>query len=136
MRDSDGIAWALARVRIARDSATINDLYQYGTPTVRAAALRKLARDAGADFLPELRRVLREGRPKKVAREAFGQMRRLRVAAMPTALEMLESEHWTERKAAVGLLRRWHKLTDAQRNRAKTDPHMAVRHAALQSRMK
>ncbi|MHC4984879.1 MAG: sigma-70 family RNA polymerase sigma factor [Planctomycetota bacterium] len=130
VREADGIAWALARVRIATDSATINDLYQYGTPTVRAASLRKLARDAGADFLPELRRALRECRPKKVAREAFWQMRRLGEAALPTALEMLESEHWTERKAAVCLLRRWGQLTAEQHDRAAKDPHLAVRQAA------
>ena len=130
VRKADGIAWALAEVRIAVGSATINDLYQYGTPTVRAATLRKLTRDAGAEFLPELRRVLREGRPKKVAREAFRQMLRMRDAAMPTALDMLDSKHWTERKAAVCLLRRWRRLTPEQHDRALRDPHVAVRHGA------
>ncbi|MHC4562680.1 MAG: sigma-70 family RNA polymerase sigma factor [Planctomycetota bacterium] len=130
VRRADGIAWALAKVRIAGGSATLSDLYKYGTPTVRVASLRKLARDAGAEFLPELRRVLREGRPRKVAREAFWQMRRMGEAAMPIALEMLESEHWTERKAAVCLLRRWGQLTDEQHDRASQDSHIAVRHGA------
>ena len=52
----------------------------------------------------------------------------------PAALEMLESEHWGERKAAVGLLRQWGKLTDTQRDKALADPHVAVRHAAVGSR--
>ena len=30
-----------------------------------------------------------------------------------------------------GLLRQWGKLTDAQRQRALDDPHVAVRHAAV-----
>jgi len=134
VREAGGIAWALAKVRIAVGSASVNDLYRYGTPTVRAAALRNLARDAGVEYLPELRRVLREGRPKKVTREAFRQMQRMGEAAMAIALDMLNSQHWTERKAGVALLRRWRKLTDAQRDRAIQDDHIAVRHAAKGSR--
>jgi len=79
--------------------------------------------------LPDLRRCLREGRPRKVAQEAFRQMLRLGDQAEPVALEMLESERWTERKAAAALLRRWGKLTPAQKARAEQDSHVAVRHA-------
>ena len=53
---------------------------------------------------------------------------------MPAVLEMLVSEYWGERKAAVGLLRQWGKLTEAQRDRALADPHIAVRHAAMGQR--
>ena len=48
----------------------------------------------------------------------------------PTALEMLESADWLERKAAVCLLRRWGKLTEEQRQLAQADEHVAVRAAA------
>jgi hypothetical protein len=65
-----------------------------------------------------------------VAQEAFWQMERLGNAALPVALEMLASEHWTERKAAVCLLRRWGKLTAGQKAKAEQDSHVAVRHAA------
>jgi hypothetical protein len=54
----------------------------------------------------------------------------LREAAEPVVLEMLKSDAWTERKAAVCLLRRWGKLTPEQEDRARNDPHVAVRHAA------
>jgi len=129
--NSGGIAWAMANVRMASGSATSAELLQFGHPTVRAAVARRLAREKGADFLPELRQFLSDGKPKKLAREAFRQMRRLKDAALPTALEMLDSPLWTQRKAAVGLLRRWGKLTDQQRDIYAADTHIAVRHAAL-----
>ena len=106
-------------------------LSRTGTPAARAAAVRILARQRGAEFIHELRRCLREGRPRKVAQEAFRQMQRLGKAAMPTVQQMLDSDHWTERKAAYCLLRRWEKLTAELRRRGQADGHVAVRDAAL-----
>ena len=103
---------------------------EHGPPAIRARALRQHATRAGASVLPELRRCLAEGRPKKLAREAYRQMEALGTEAEPTALEMLKSPLWTERKAAVSLLRRWGKLTPQQQADAREDPHVAVRHAA------
>jgi len=128
--DSPGIAWALARVRLGAGDGTAEDHFRYGTPSVRAAALRTRARRRGAELLPELREHLRQGQPRKVAQEAFWRMLALGDAAVATAQAMLASEHWTERKAAVCLLRRWGKLTRAQHAQAEADPHVAVRHAA------
>jgi len=130
VRDCHALARALAQVRIAAGAETAEDLLRFGTPSVRAAAVRKLARTKGRPFLPELRQYLREGRPRKVAQEAFWQVYRLRDAAMPVVLEMLDSEHWTERKAALCLLRRWGKLTREQKKCGESDSHIAVRHAA------
>ncbi|MHC4982232.1 MAG: HEAT repeat domain-containing protein [Planctomycetota bacterium] len=121
---------ALAQARIAAADASAVDVLRDGLPSVRAAALKLLARRKREAIIPELRRCLREGRPTKAARQAFYQMRRLGDAAMPVVLEMLASEHWTERKAAVCLLRHWGKLTEQQHERASKDPHVAVRHAA------
>ena len=122
--------WTLARSRPKEDVPAVEEALHKGTPAVREAALRILARQRGASFVPELRRCLREGRPKKVACEAFQQMRRLPEAALPDALDMFESEHWTERKSATLLLKYWGKLTKEQHQRAKQDPHVAVRDAA------
>jgi HEAT repeat protein len=130
LRAAGTVLWALARDTSPHTSSALERLSREGTPSVRAAAVRILARERKADALPELRRTLREGRPGKVAQEAFMEMRRLRDAALPAALEMLASEHWTERKAALCLLRQWGKLTAEQRARGLTDPHPAVRHAA------
>jgi len=124
------IAWALAKIRLASGRGTAEDVFRYGPPSVRAATVRHLARERGAAFLPELRRCLGEGKPRKVAQEAFWQVFKLRDAVEPAVVEMLHSEHWTERKAAFCLLRRWHKLTPEQQARGKADPHIAVRHAA------
>jgi hypothetical protein len=101
-----------------------------GERAARAAALRILALRQGTDAIPLLRDCLREGRPRKVAQEAFRRMLELGEDAAPAAREMLGSEHWTERKAAVCLLRRWDLLTDDERAAAVEDPHVAVRHAA------
>jgi len=49
--------------------------------------------------------------------------------AHPLAEEMLGSDSWQERKAAVCLLRRWGRLTPKQRRQAEADTHVAVRHA-------
>ena len=127
---SPELAWAVAQARLGAGTATPADLVHHGPPTLRADALRKLAAQSGAAALPDLRRCLAEGSPKKLAREAFWRMHELRGAAEPVAMEMLESLHWTERKAAVCLLRRWGTLTPAQQARAAADPHVAVRHAA------
>jgi len=43
---------------------------------------------------------------------------------------MFDSDDWKERKAAVGLMRRWGTLTETQQKRAADDPHIAVQHAA------
>jgi RNA polymerase sigma-70 factor (ECF subfamily) len=125
-----GPVWALADSGTTPSDAVTEALLTEGTPAVRAAAVRLLAHAKRAAALPVLRRLLREGRPRKVAQEAFRQMRRLRDAAHDTALAMLESEHWTERKAAVALFRRWGKLTPDLAKRAESDPHPAVRKAA------
>ena len=83
-------------------------------------------------MLPELRRHLASGRPHNnlLAKEAFWQMLHLGVAAASTASEMFDSDDWKERKAAVGLMRRWGTLTETQQKRAADDPHIAVQHAA------
>jgi len=128
--DRPHIAWALAKVRLALGRGTPEDLFRHGTPSSRMAAVRALARERGAAFIPELRDCLREDQPRKVAQEAFWQMHRLGDDAVPAAEEMLESEHWPERKAAVCLLRRWGKLPPEQKAHAEADEHIAVRHAA------
>jgi HEAT repeat protein len=130
LMDVPTIVWTLAKSKDAQAGPMVEELYREGTASARMAAVRILARQKGARFLSELRRCLRDGRPRKVAQEAFWQMHRLGDAAMLTVMEMLESEHWTERKAAVCLLRRWGKLTPKQKKRAKADPHVAVQHAA------
>jgi RNA polymerase sigma-70 factor (ECF subfamily) len=130
MAGMPGPAWALAKSAATPSEAAVELLLREGTPAVRAAAVRLLARAKGASALPELRRLLREGRPRKVAQEAMRRMLRLGEAAHATAREMLESEHWTERKAAVVLLRRWGKLSQSDAERAGRDPHVAVRKAA------
>jgi len=109
------VMWTLARSRHPRAGKMVETLSREGSPAVRAAAVRVLARQKGKSCLSELRQHLRAGRPRKAAQEAFRQMLRLRETARPLAEEMLGSEHWTERKAAVCLLRRWGKLTKSQK---------------------
>jgi RNA polymerase sigma-70 factor, ECF subfamily len=104
--------------------------YRDGTPSLRVAGIRILAQLRGAEFLPQLREVLREARPRKASDEAYRQMFRLGEAARETALSMLESPEWPERRAAVGLLREWGALQADQRERALADEHIAVRSAA------
>jgi len=125
-----GLAWALSQARLLQGDQTTEYLLRYGTPSARAALVRRLAQERGAAFLPELRRFLAEGQPRKVSQEAFWQMFGLRDAAMPVAQEMLASEAWPERKAALCLLRRWGKLSPRQQAQARKDAHPAVRHAA------
>jgi len=132
--DDPALAWALGKARIAAGSAAAEDALHYGGPAVRAEAVNALAHAQGAAFLPELRACLRDGRPKKVARAAFRQMLRLGQAATATVEQMRTAEHWTERKAAVCLLRRWGRLTPEQQAQAQRDPHVAVRHAATRRR--
>ena len=86
--DRPYLAWALAQLHLAQGAGPADDLLRQGTPSIRAAALRKLAGEQGAEFLPELRRCLRAGRPRKVAQEAFWQMYRLGDAAMSAAQDM------------------------------------------------
>lgn len=83
----------------------------------------------GAGYLPQLRQLLAEGHPAKVAQEAFWQMHGLGEGAESTARDMLTSDRWTERKAGACLLRRWGQLTESERARAQKDEHIAVRHA-------
>ncbi len=124
------LAWALARAQVKEGTAMTEGVLDYGTPAVRAVEVRKISREKGMDIFPELRRFLREVRPRKVAQEAFWQVYRLGEKAIPAVGDMFHSEHWGERKAAVCLLRRWKKLTSDQKSRALKDPHPAVRHAA------
>jgi len=127
---ADGVLMALLRSPQPDAEEAVEKLFHDGTPSVRAAAMRILARRRGADFLPELRACLRDGRPRKVAQAAYWVIVALRDAAEPAAREMLESEHWPERKAALCLFRRWGKITPEMAERARRDEHVAVRHAA------
>ena len=100
-----------------------------GLPGSRVAAMLLLGRQRGAQLVPQLRRIL-AGTPRcrgKVARRAFWQMFRLGEATLPTVLDMLASDNWRERKAAVCLLKRWGKLTLEYKARALGDAHVAVR---------
>ncbi|MFA6109057.1 MAG: sigma-70 family RNA polymerase sigma factor [Candidatus Latescibacterota bacterium] len=123
------LLWTLARSR-ADAGSTIEGFFADGPPAARAAATRILARQQGAALLPRLRECLAAGRPRKVAQEAFWQVHRLREDARPMVEEMRRSPLWTERRAAVSLLRRWGELTPPQRAEAEADPHVAVQHAA------
>jgi len=124
------VLWAVAKSPSPQASPLIEKLARKAAPSVHAAAIRILAKQKGNAAIPELRRRLRECRPGKAAREAFRQMFRLHDAAVSTARDMLTSEHWPERKAAVALLRRWGKLSPKQACRLINDPHVAVRDAA------
>ena len=126
--DLSRLLWTLSRTR-TEPSPLIDGFFEDGPPAVRTSALRILVRHHGAGFLPQLRRCLAEGRPRKVAQEAFWQVNRMREEARPMLQEMLGSELWTERKAAVCLLRRWGELTEDQRRTAEGDEHKAVRNA-------
>jgi hypothetical protein len=127
---ADRLLWALARAEPQLGAAAAEKVLAAGRPAVRAAALRILARLRGAEMIGELRRLLREGKPRKVAQEAFWQLHRLGGAAELAVEAMLRSEHWQERRAAVCLLRRRSRLTDEQKARAEADEHVAVRQAA------
>jgi hypothetical protein len=130
LADLPAALWALARAETAEPTPMLETLATEGEPAARAGALRIVGLGKGPEAIPLLRECLREGRPRKVAQEAFRQMLGLGEEAAPAAREMLESDHWTERKAAVGLLRRWDLLTDEELAAAQEDPHVAVRHAA------
>ena len=121
-----GVAWTLARTDRTIADGTLQTLYRDGTPAVRAAALRMMVEFRGAAMIGELRKCLRAGKPRKVAHVAVKALRRLRPAADAVVREMLGSEYWTERKAAVSILRRWGELTDAMRAKAGEDPHPGV----------
>ena len=125
---SPALAWLFAKAgRLAGDVGA--KMLSEGAPAARTAAIRSLARTKGAECIPELRQILREGKGGKPGRQAFRAMWKLRDAAEPAAVEMLASDNWSERKAAVCLLQRWGKLTDAQGAQAAKDPHPAVRNA-------
>jgi len=124
------LAWAFARHPSAAAETLAESWYRGGTPLLRAAAIRILTHLRGSGFLPELRRTLRECRPRKASDEAYRQMLGMGEAAHATAREMLESSHWTERRAAVGLLRHWGLLAADQQEHAQGDSHIAVRLAA------
>jgi len=123
------VAWCLAQLQ-TKGSSALPGSVPAGYPTAQAAALERLVAAKGAEALPELRACLRAGRPGVVARCAFGLVSRMRDSALPVVREMLVSEHWTERKAAAALLRRWHVPTPELKVMAESDPHPAVRHAA------
>ncbi|MFC1526289.1 sigma-70 family RNA polymerase sigma factor [Candidatus Latescibacterota bacterium] len=136
------VMWTLAKTPRLPEAGTpaggvplgemVETMSKEAPPALRHAAVRLLARQRGTEYLPQLRQALAAARPRKVAQEAFHQMLRMGERALPATMEMLESKHWGERKAAVCLLRRWGKLTPEIRARAETDDHIAVRHAATQ----
>jgi len=123
--------WHLARVHPECGGPLVEGLFKAGSPRMRKAALRILATQRGAVFLPELRKCLGGGRPRygEVAREAFWQMHKLGTEAEPTARAMLDSDDWLERKAGVCLLKRWGQLSEDECKRAERDEHVAVRRA-------
>lgn len=124
------IAWAVVHSGNVPDDTTIDALSRTGTPAVRAAALRLHVRRHGVESIDDLRACLQRGGPRKLTRAAFKEMARLREAAYSTVDAMFESRYWTERKAAVALLRRWRRLEPEHRERAALDRHIAVRQAA------
>jgi hypothetical protein len=124
---SPGASWLQAQLRMRSGKATADDTLLHASAQARVDALRERVADEGAACIPRLREFLREGRPRKVAQEAFWQMLDLGAAAEPTVLEMFSSDSWTERKAATCLLRRWGKLTPEQYTTARNDQHIAVR---------
>ncbi len=153
------VLWMLAKLSPRHVPQEADDLLAAATPSARAAGVRILARRDGGRAIPRLRMLLRETCPRKVAQAAFWEMLRMRSPnvlrrceravrsggtaettlqemhrareqALSTAREMLASEHWGERKAAVCLLRRWGELTVEEKACAKKDEHVAVRHAA------
>jgi len=134
LTDNPGLMRAVAFARVVTGQADRDDLLLCGQPEQQRAVLKELIAEQGPAAIPVLRQVLRRARPPKPATTAFRWMRHFKEAAEPAVLDMLNSEHWGERKAAVGLLRQWGKLTDAQRDWALADPHVAVRHAAVGAR--
>ncbi|MHC4985895.1 MAG: sigma-70 family RNA polymerase sigma factor, partial [Planctomycetota bacterium] len=134
LADNPGLMRAVAFAHVMTGRADRDDLLLCGQPEQQRTVLKELIAEQGPAVIPILRQVLRRARPSKPATTAFRWMRHFKEAAAPAALEMLVSEHWGERKAAVGLLRQWGKLTDAQREKALADSHIAVRHAAIGAR--
>jgi RNA polymerase sigma factor (sigma-70 family) len=128
--------WNLALKYPDSAGELVEGIYAMEGPNLQRAALKILCRQRGATMLPELRRHLSSARPHNnlLAKEAYWQMARLGEAAAPTALSMLDSDDWKQRKAAVCLLRRWGILTATQKSRAAADPHVAVQHAVGERR--
>ena len=131
LTDNPGLMRAVAYAHLTTGRYDRDDVLICGQPEQQRAVLKELIAEQGAGVIPILRQCLRRARPTKPTQTAFRWMRHFKEAAEPAVLEMLVSEHWGERKAAAGLLRQWGKLTDAQRQRALADPHVAVRHAAV-----
>jgi len=128
LAEAPALAWLFAKAgRLSGDVGA--KMLRDGAPAARAAAIRSLARTQGAKCIPALRQVLREGTGGKAARQAFRAMCKLGEAAEGAAVEMLTSPYWSERKAAVCLLKRWGKFTEDQAAQAAKDPHPAVRSA-------
>jgi HEAT repeat protein len=130
LRRFPAAACAVALVSPKAGDEALRALLTAGPPAARSAAIAGLARQSDAGAIDELRACLRPGRPGKVARRAFREMLRLGEPALPTVRAMLGSPEWPERKAAVGLLKRWGALTPQDVAAATNDPHVAVRHAA------
>ena len=124
-------ALALSKKSFERVHPTVERLLDIGTPSVQEACVRILARQQGKVVLPLLRDCLAKGKPTRVARRAFHEMREMGDDAVAVAQEMFDSELWTERRAAVGLLRYWKKLTPEQVQQAKEDDHVGVREAMI-----
>ena len=134
LSDNPGLMRAVAFARVVSGQAGREDILLSGQPEQQRTVLKELIAEQGPAVIPILRQVLRRARSAQPTTTAFRWMRHFEEAAEPAVLEMLISEHWGERKAAIGLLRQWGKLTDAQREEALADPHIAVRHAAVGSR--
>ncbi|MCX5759796.1 MAG: sigma-70 family RNA polymerase sigma factor [Candidatus Hydrogenedentes bacterium] len=128
------VAWTLARSRGDGESDLVARMFREGTPAVQVAAMRYLVRLRGVEFLPELRRCIREGKPSKVAEEALKELMGLGEQIRPELEEMLNADHWAERRAAVVVLGASGKLTAAQIETLATDRHIAVRNAATKAR--
>jgi len=124
-------ALALSRKTFEHVHSTIERLFEIGTPSVREACVRILARQKGVNALPVLRSCLAMGKPTRVARRAFHEMRDMGDDALPIVQEMFQSDLWTERRAAVGLLKYWKKLTPEQIEQVKLDDHVGVREAMV-----
>lgn len=129
MADRD-VAWTLARSKEVVESDLVARMFREGTPAVRVAAMRYLSRLRGVEFLAELRRCIREGKPSKVAEEALKELMGLGERIGPQLEQMLSAEHWAERRAAAVVLGASGKLSAARIETLAVDRHIAVRNAA------
>ena len=129
------VAWTLARSREVVESGLVARMFREGTPAVQVAAMRYLLRLRGVEFVPELRRRIREGKPSKVAADALKELMGLGEQIGPQLDEMLNAEHWAERRAAVVVLGASGKLPAEQIETLAADRHIAVRNAATKARL-